>query len=221
MATVTVLLVEDDPDLQVTTTLVLRQQGFDVVVAPDGVSALEELERQDVDVALVDIVMPRMDGLTLTRRIRERSDLPVLLLTARELASDQVLGLEAGADDYIVKPFDGDVLAARIRTVLRRAGGGAPARVRRGDLLVDPAGMTVEREGHGRVELSSTEFRLLMAFVDNPGIVLSRERLMDIVWGSTWGDPHVVEVTLGRLRAKIGAEHVVTVRGAGYKMGRT
>jgi len=217
----TVLLVEDDPDLQVTTPLVLRSHGFQVLVAGDGITALELLQRQSVDVAVVDIVMPRMDGLTLTRRIREHSDLPLLLLTSRDLSSDQVVGLEAGADDYVVKPFDGDVLAARIRAVLRRARGGAPtATVRRGDLVIDPAGMTVERDGTGRVELSSTEFRLLLAFVEHPGIVLSRERLLDLAWGSTWGDPHVVEVTIGRLRAKVGPERVETVRGAGYKMSR-
>ncbi|WP_300681070.1 response regulator transcription factor [Nocardioides sp.] len=221
-----VLVVEDDPDLQVTTRLVLEQQGCAVRVAPDGIAALELLAQAPADVALVDVVMPRMDGITLTRRLRESaawSALPIVMLTARDLSHDQVAGLEAGADDYVVKPFDGDVLAARLRAVVRRSRSApAPADdlVRRGDLVIDRLGATVTRGG-ADAALSATEFRMLEAFVDNLGVVLSRERLLDLVWGSAaWRDAHVVEVTVQRLRAKIGADQVETVRGLGYRMGR-
>ena len=140
------------------------------------------------------------------------------MLTARDLPHDQLAGCEAGADDYVGKPFDGDVLAARLRAVLRRGGAPRSQEVRLGALRIDRPGMVVHR-GEERITLSSTEFRLLEAFLDHAGRVLSRPQLLDLVWGdASWGDPHVVEVTVQRLRAKIGAEHIVTVRGAGYKL---
>jgi DNA-binding response OmpR family regulator len=216
-----VLLVEDDDDLRTTTRLVLESRGFRVVTAADGEAGWTAYLTQPVDLAVVDVVLPKLDGLRLTERIRTDGELPVLLLTARDLPRDQVVGFDAGADDYVVKPFDGDVLEARLRSLLRRRGGAAPSRVvERDGLRIDVDGMTVERHGVP-VDLSATEFRLLTAFLDNAGIVLGRTRLLELVWGSTtWGDAHVVDVTVQRLRAKIGAEHVVTVRGAGYKMLR-
>lgn len=217
-----VLLVEDDDDLRTTTRLVLEARGFRVVTAADGESAWTAYLTRPVDLAVVDVVLPGLDGLRLTERIRAHGQLPVLLLTARDLPRDQVVGFDAGADDYVVKPFDGDVLEARLRALLRRRGGGATARVvEHGGLRIDVDGMTVERDGVP-VDLSATEFRLLMAFVDRAGVVLSRGQLLEIVWGSaTWGDPHVVDVTVQRLRAKIGADRVQTVRGAGYKTARS
>lgn len=219
-----VLLVEDDADLQVTTRLVLERHGFDVEVVGDGLAALEILRTADLDLALVDVMLPGMDGIRLTRAVRELRDLPIVMLTARDLPHDQVHGLEAGADDYVVKPFDGDVLVARLRAVLRRGSAAAPAAdpgvLVRGDLRIDLPGMTLERAG-APVALSATEFRLLHAFATHPGVVLSRHQLLDLVWGDTeFTDERVVDVTLQRLRAKIGAEHVETVRGAGYKMPR-
>lgn len=216
-----VLLVEDDETLRLTTRLVLERHGFRVATAVDGIDGLERLEVVGPDVLLVDVMMPRMDGITFVRRARERLDVPAVVLTARDLPHDQLAGLEAGADDYVVKPFDGDVLAARLRAVLRR---GRPAvaddDVVLGDLRIDRPGMVVHR-GEERVSLSSTEFRLLEAFLDHAGRVLSRVQLLDLVWGdAAWGDPHVVEVNVQRLRAKIGAEHIVTVRGAGDKLVR-
>ncbi len=224
MTTPLVLLVEDDADLRVTTRLVLERQGFEVLTAEDGLAALEVVAGRCPDAAVVDVMMPRMDGITLTKRLRSdpaTATLPILLLTARDLPHDQVTGLDAGADDYVTKPFDGEVLAARLRALLRRQGAAAGPTVERvGDLEIDREGMTVTRAG-APVELSATEFRLLAALVDHLGAVLSREQLLDRVWGSaSWGDPRVVDVNVQRLRAKIGAEHIVTMRGAGYKMAR-
>lgn len=217
------MLVEDDADLRLTTRLVLEKFGFGVVTAVDGIDALDQLGVQPVDVAVVDIMMPRLDGIGLTKRIRanaQTKDLPVLLLTARDLPHDQVVGLESGADDYVTKPFDGEVLAARVRALLRRRGGTAEPTERLGDLHIDRAGMTLTRNG-APVDLSATEFRLLFVLLDHLGAVLSREQLLAHVWGSAdWGDPRVVDVNIQRLRAKIGADHIVTVRGAGYKLVR-
>lgn len=220
------LLVEDDADLRLTTRLVLERFGFTVVAAQDGLEALDRLAEHDVDVAVVDVMMPRLDGIGLTKRIRASSvwsALPVLLLTARDLPHDEIVGFESGADDYVTKPFDGEVLAARLRALLRRRGADAPQETteRLGDLVIDRAGMTLHRDGVP-VDLSATEFRLLFTFLDHVGAVLSREQLLAHVWGSAdWGDPRVVDVNIQRLRAKIGAQHIITVRGAGYKLARS
>ncbi|WP_278257862.1 response regulator transcription factor [Nocardioides convexus] len=172
-----VLLVEDDEDLRTTTRLVLESRGFDVVTAADGEAGWASYRAREVDLAVIDVVLPLLDGLRLTERIRAHGgQTPILLLTARDLPRDQVVGFEAGADDYVVKPFDGDVLEARLRALLRRRGGAAPTReVAHGALPVDVDGMTVQRDGVP-VDLSATEFRLLAAFLDNLGIVLSRSQ---------------------------------------------
>lgn len=208
--------------LRETTALVLERQGFAVSTAGDGVEGLEVLGRGEFDVAVVDVMMPRMDGITFARRVREDSDLPIILLTARDLPHDQLAGFHAGADDYVTKPFDGEVLAARLRALLRRTETGPQqpdtTTIRVADLAVDPEGMVVTRGGE-EVALSATEFRLLEVLLDHRGRVLSRPQLLELVWDiGAWGDTHVVEVTVQRLRRKIGAERIVTVRGAGYKL---
>lgn len=218
MPATTVLVVEDDDAVRLTTSLVLERQGFAVETAVDGVDALAKLASVEPDIAVVDVVMPRMDGITFVRRARERRTLPVIMLTARDLPHDEIAGFEAGADDYVVKPFDGQVLAARIRAVLRRSGGVRAEEIRFGGLHVDLAGMSVTRDGDP-VSLSSTEYRLLLAFLERQGRVLSKSQLLDLVWGDgAWGDEHVVEVSIARLRAKIGAGYLQTVRGMGYKL---
>ncbi|MFX0539959.1 response regulator transcription factor [Ornithinimicrobium sp. Y1847] len=221
----TVLLVEDDEMLRRTTALVLQRQGFTTLVAQDGVAALEVLDAADrrPEVAVVDVMMPRMDGLTLTRRLRTRpdtADLPIVMLTARDLTGDQLAGFSAGVDDYVVKPFDGEVLAARIRAVLRRGAAVVSATgLTLGELTIDLAGMSVRR-GEEEITLSHTEFRLLETLLEHRGAVLSKAQLLDRVWGvGEWADPHVVEVTVQRLRSKIGPELIATVRGVGYKVG--
>jgi len=153
----------------------------------------------------------------LTRRLRENLRVPVVLLTARDLNSDVVAGLEAGADDYVVKPFDGEVLAARIRAVLRR-GRGIDDQMQLGDLLIHRAAMTIHR-GDEELALSTTEFRLLLLLLDHKPAVLSRAQILNHIWGDAeWGDARVVDVNIQRLRAKLQTDAIVTVRGAGYKI---
>ena len=216
-----ILIVEDDLEAAEVMDRGLTEAGHECVRAADGEDGLAAARGGEFDVMIVDRMMPRMDGITFARRARERSRVPIVMLTARDLPYDQVAGFEAGADDYVIKPFDGDVLAARLRAVMRRSlVAEASDETVLGDLHIDRPGMSVRR-GDERISLSSTEFRLLEAFLDRPGRVLSRAQLLDIVWGDTdWGDPHVVDVNIQRLRAKVGASHIVTVRGAGYKLAR-
>jgi DNA-binding response OmpR family regulator len=221
-----VLLVEDDAAIRETTTLLLRELGFDVIAAADGQAGLDAFREQAPDVALLDVMLPRIDGISLTRAIRDAGLTPVVLVSARDHPLDVVAGLEAGADDYVTKPFDGPVLAARLRAVLRRAGWGAEPGTeadgvwRFGELEVDAAGMTATVAGIA-VRLTATEARLLTELARNAGIVLARDLLLERVWGYEWGgDTRLVDVHVQRLRAKIGTERIETVRGAGYKLVR-
>ncbi|OII64060.1 DNA-binding response regulator [Streptomyces sp. CC53] len=234
MAETHVLFVEDDDVIREATQLALERDGFVVTAMPDGLSGLEAFRSGRPDIALLDVMLPGMDGVSLCRRIRDESTVPVIMLSARADSIDVVLGLEAGADDYVTKPFDGAVLMARIRAVLRRFGhaGGAPGvdgadpSGRRqdgglivfGDLEVDTEGMEVRRSG-APVALTPTEMRLLLEFSSAPGTVLSRDKLLERVWDYGWGgDTRVVDVHVQRLRAKIGQERIETVRGFGYKL---
>jgi len=213
-----VLLVEDDADVRETTALVLQRHGFDVRTAPDGLAGEELFAGEAFDVAVLDVAMPVVDGLTLTRRLRERSDVPILLLTARDLPGDIVSGLEAGADDYVTKPFDGEVLAARLGALLRRAGGGRGPVVALGEVTIDRAAHAVARDGEP-VSLSMTEFRLLEAFLDSAGVVLSRAQLLRRAWpDDEWIDERVVDTYVQRIRSKLGPGTIDTVRGFGYRL---
>lgn len=219
-----VLHVEDDSALRETTSLVLQQHGFVVHSVPDGPSGLLALEQISPDILLLDVMLPGLDGISLTRRIRERSELPVVLLTARGDPLDVVAGLEAGADDYVVKPFDGPVLAARLRAALRRIrplGVSAANQIRVGDLEIDLDAVSVVRHGV-TLALTPTEMRLLTELAEHRGVVLSRDQLLERVWGYDWtGDTRLVDVHVQRLRAKVGDGVIVTVRGRGYRMDRT
>ncbi|MBI0298366.1 response regulator transcription factor [Streptomyces sp. PRKS01-29] len=233
MAETHVLFVEDDDVIREATQLALERDGFLVTAAPDGLTGLERFRADRPDIALLDVMVPGLDGVSLCRRIRDESTVPVIMLSARADSIDVVLGLEAGADDYVTKPFDGAVLVARIRAVLRRFGhasgpggrGSAPAPeepdggvLRFGDLEVDPEGMEV-RKGGRQVALTPTEMRLLLEFSAAPGTVLSRDRLLERVWEYGWGgDTRVVDVHVQRLRGKIGQDRIETVRGFGYKL---
>ncbi|GHI91859.1 two-component system response regulator CseB [Streptomyces olivaceus] len=225
-----VLFVEDDDVIREATQLALERDGFAVTAMPDGLSGLESFRADRPDIALLDVMLPGLDGVSLCRRIRDESTVPVIMLSARADSIDVVLGLEAGADDYVTKPFDGAVLVARIRAVLRRFGhaagddraedaGAAEGGVLTfGDLEVDTEGMEVHRAGRP-VALTPTEMRLLLEFSTAPGTVLSRDRLLERVWDYGWGgDTRVVDVHVQRLRTKIGQDRVETVRGFGYKL---
>ncbi|MEU0398098.1 two-component system response regulator CseB [Streptomyces sp. NPDC006208] len=231
MAETHVLFVEDDDVIREATQLALERDGFVVTAMPDGLQGLEAFRTDQPDIALLDVMVPGLDGVSLCRRIRDESTVPVIMLSARADSIDVVLGLEAGADDYVTKPFDGAVLVARIRAVLRRfghAGGPAPGEAARteadqqgtlafGDLEIDTEGMEVRKAGEP-VALTPTEMRLLLEFSSAPGTVLSRDKLLERVWDYGWGgDTRVVDVHVQRLRIKIGQDRIETVRGFGYK----
>ncbi|MGW0712633.1 two-component system response regulator CseB [Streptomyces sp. NPDC002643] len=227
-----VLFVEDDDVIREATQLALERDGFAVTAMPDGLSGLEAFRANRPDIALLDVMVPGLDGVSLCRRIRDESTVPVIMLSARADSIDVVLGLEAGADDYVTKPFDGAVLVARIRAVLRRFGhaGGGDAKADEaasaatggvltfGELVIDTEGMEVRRAGEP-VALTPTEMRLLLEFSSAPGTVLSRDKLLERVWDYGWGgDTRVVDVHVQRLRTKIGQDRIETVRGFGYKL---
>ncbi|MFJ4296746.1 response regulator transcription factor [Curtobacterium sp. NPDC089689] len=211
-----VLLAEDDPDVRETTQLLLLRRSWRVTPTADGVDALAAVDVEVPDVAVVDVAMPRMNGLDLTARLTALG-VPVVLLTARSLPVDEVSGLAAGADDYVTKPFDADVLSARLHAVLRRARGVVSEAVTIGDVRIDLRARRVERNGVP-VSLTSVEFRVLEALLRERGAVLSREQVVAMAWDSTWQDPRIVDTNVQRLRRKLGAEVVETVRGFGYRI---
>lgn len=212
-----VLLVEDDSDLREITALVLERHGFQVSTAPDGLRGEEVFAAESFDLVVLDVTMPGIDGLTLTKRLREQSMVPIMLLTARDLPGDVVTGLECGADDYVTKPFDGGVLAARLRALSRRTTTRAEQETL-GEVTVDRKARIVTRGGE-RVTLSKTEFRLLEVLLDNADAVVSRQTALRRVWGDEdWTDARVVDTNVLRLRSKLGSGVIETVRGFGYKL---
>jgi two-component system, OmpR family, response regulator MtrA len=222
-----ILLVEDDASIREVTAIGLGAAGFDVTTAADGVEGLERFRAEPFDLVLLDIMLPRLDGYEVARQIRRTSTVPIVMLTARSEAIDVVVGLEAGADDYVRKPFELPELVARLRAALRRAGAAAgdATQLRLGPLTIDVAGRTVSRDG-GEIPLTRTEFDLLLELARHPGQVLSRDVLLDRVWGYDYlGDSRLVDVAIQRLRSKVetdpaAPELIQTVRGAGYKSAR-
>jgi two-component system response regulator MtrA len=221
---VAILLIEDDPLVRRGLELALARHGYDLRTAGTGEEGLRSLAGSAPDVVLLDLMLPDLDGLEVCRRIRTSSDVPVIMLTARGDDVDVVGGLEAGADDYVVKPARPPVLDARIRAVLRRSVGDPDGIRTYRDLRIDTAALTVSRRGEP-VTLTPTEMRLLLTLSGRPGQVFSRRQLLEDVWEHDYlGDSRLVDNCVQRLRAKIETdpgthEYVQTVRGFGYRFG--
>ena len=220
-----ILTVEDDERIRTAVKLALEDEGWQVSEAPSGEDALGAFTRAPADVVLIDIMLPGIDGFEVCRSIRRISDVPIIMVTARADTHDVVAGLEAGADDYLTKPFAPKELSARIRALLRRVRTSEPgmSRLIFGELEIVPDEGVVRRSGE-ELHLTKTEFRLLVELGTNPGRVLSREVLLERVWGyGYFGDGRLVDVHVRRLRTKVERDpanprHVVTVRGLGYKL---
>jgi DNA-binding response OmpR family regulator len=220
-----VLTVEDDERIRTAVKMALEDEGWEVEEADTGEEALQAFTRLPADVVLIDIMLPGIDGFDVCRAIRRVSDVPIVMVTARADTHDVVAGLEAGADDYLTKPFAPKELSARIRALLRRA---RPAEVgvthlRFGDLEIVPDEGVVLREGV-ELHLTKTEFRLLVELASAPGRIFSRESLLEKIWSyGYFGDGRLVDVHVRRLRMKVERDpanprHVITVRGLGYKL---
>jgi DNA-binding response OmpR family regulator len=235
MAT-SLLFVEDDDQIRLTLRLNLEDEGYIVIEAPTGAEALEKAKTETIDIAIVDLLLPDLHGFEVVRALREQSRVPIVILTAQADTHDVVAGLEAGADDYLVKPIAPKELAARLRALLRRVQShGGPnetsetssgehlPEIKIGPLLVRPTAGDATWHGEPLV-LTKTEFKILCELAQHPGELLSREELLDRVWGYDYlGDGRLVDTQIYRLRVKLetnpsSPQHLVTVRGLGYKL---
>ena len=221
--TQTVLVVEDEASIASFVSLYLKNAGYAVKTAETGGDALAKAAAGDTNLIILDLMLPDIDGIEVCRRIRRSSDVPILMLTARDEDVDKIIGLEVGADDYLTKPFNPRELVARVKSILRRA---APERrepetkqIRHGDLVID-AGRREVKVGEQEVQLAPKEFDLLWELLDHRGLVLTRDQLLERVWGYTFaGDTRTVDVHVRQLRRKLGdASPIVTVWGVGYKV---
>jgi DNA-binding response OmpR family regulator len=218
----TVMLVEDEQSIGALVRAYLERDGFQVVWVRSGEDALTEIARHPVRLAVLDVGLPGIDGFEVCRRIRARSSLPIIMLTARDEEADRVAGLEVGADDYVAKPFSPRELVARVKAILRRAEPRSQDDVLQAeDVVLWRGGREVEVSG-ARVELTGREFDLLAFLLENAGTVLSRDVLLDRVWGLEYpGETRTVDVHVGQLRKKLGRPALIeTVRGFGYKVPR-
>ncbi len=235
MSEATILVVEDEASFVEALTIGLRREGFEVVVATDGAQALDIFDATDPDLVLLDVMLPKISGIDVCRQLRKRTQVPIIMVTAKGAEIDTVVGLEVGADDYVTKPYRLRELVARMRAVLRRAelnGSGigavslAPGIVQVGDVALDPEEHRVSLDGRD-LTLPLKEFELLHILLANAGRVLPRETLIDRVWGTDYvGDTKTLDVHVKRLRSKIETDpalpsRIVTIRGLGYKYERS
>ncbi len=218
----TVLVVDDEPNIQELARLYLEKDGYKVELASTGEEAIRKLELIRPSLVVLDIMLPDIDGFEVCREIRKKSDVPVLMLTARKDDIDKILGLELGADDYLTKPFNPRELVARVKAILRRyAAGQRPGKlIEAGNLQIDLARREVKIAGSA-IKMRTKEFELLTALAQNPGIVLTRERLLEMIWDTDYyGETRTVDIHINHVRDKIGSADVAiaTVRGVGYKL---
>ena len=219
------LIVEDESSIASFVSLYLKKAGYDVEVASTGSEALDKAEHTP-SLIVLDLMLPDMDGIDVCRRLRKRSDVPILMLTARDEDIDKIIGLEVGADDYMTKPFNPRELVARIKSILRRATterrDAETAELRHGELVIN-SGRREVKVGETEIQLAPKEFDLLWELLDHRGIVLTRDQLLERVWGYTFaGDTRTVDVHVRQLRRKLGeASPIVTVWGVGYKVAPT
>ena len=218
----TILIADDEASIRDLAQLYLEKEGFRVRTAVDGEAALDEVRRDPPALLILDLMMPRMDGWEVCRRVRAESNLPILMLTARDQDIDKIVGLEMGADDYLTKPFNPRELVARVRAILRRAGAGTPTeRPRRfGRVEIDPASREVTVDGKA-VALRAKEFDLLLTLAEHANQVLSREQLLDRVWGyEFYGQTRTVDVYVAHLRDRLAGSglEIETVWSRGYKL---
>ncbi len=224
----TVLVVDDERNIVELLRMYLEKEGFAVLAAGDGEAALALHQRHDPDLVILDLMLPRMDGFDVCRELRRRGDTPILILTARSDDVDAIVGLELGADDYVTKPFHPRALVARVKAILRRADGSrrGPRPLEIGSLRIDPR----RREalvGERRLDLRAREFDLLAALARDPGVVLTRDALLEDVWGTDFpGETRTIDVHVAEVRKKLGEDgpQIETVRGVGYRLvppGRT
>ncbi len=225
--TSTILLVDDEDSVQQLLTYPLERDGFRVVHARDGEEALRRFDEEDVDLVVLDLMLPKLDGLEVCKRLRAESSVPIIMLTARDDELDKVLGLELGADDYITKPFSIREFRSRVRALLRRAaapraGGLADEVISADSLKIDLGRRQVEIEGR-QVALTYVEFELLRTLASNPGRVYTRQMLLEALWGgSAYREPRTIDVHVRHLREKLERdprepEYIFTVRGVGYR----
>jgi DNA-binding response OmpR family regulator len=222
-----ILVVEDESSIAEVVSLYLKRAGYQAQIAPDGRQAMTLFEQRKPDLVILDLMLPEVDGLSLTRWMRDRSNVPIIMLTARREEIDRITGLEMGADDYVVKPFSPQELVSRVRAVMRRAGRESaevePERsLSHGDLAINPLSRVVTLKGV-TIELTVKEFDMLYLLARHPKQVFTREQLLERVWGGAlYIDPGTVTVHIRRLREKIEADpskpvHLLTVWGVGYK----
>lgn len=219
-----VVIVDDDEHIRELATLYLRKEGFDVSCAVDGATAVQKIKDVDPQLVVLDLMLPGMSGYEVCKAVRQDSNVPIIMLTARDEDVDKIVGLELGADDYLTKPFNPRELVARVKAILRRAeasaGQGATPVIRVGELTIDKQRREVKIQG-AEIKMRTKEFDLLASLAENAGIVLTREQLLDRVWGyNFYGETRTVDVHVQHVRARIAGSglSIVTVRGVGYKL---